>query len=726
MSPRAHTETGLGFEGAKRLLGALRDPDPAALPPPPHASGDPSAPAGAAGFPSIPAYRFVARLGSGGSGTVFKVFRDGSDRPLALKLLAHASAGPADSAQRAFRELDFLETLRLPCVPRLIDYGTHEGRLFFVTDLVPGTSLADLPPPDSSDLRTRVELLARVADAVALLHDRAVLHRDLKPSNVIADPSGQPVIIDLGLAHALNSGLASLTQTGVPLGTPAFMSPEAARGDHRLLSIRTDVFGLGAIGYWLLTGQPPHSPDASVHGAIRRAAEQPVRNPLEAAPTLPIPLSLVLQKACAVRIEHRYATAADFAADLRRYLRGERVLAQPPSLWQHALRWVARHPLATTSAACALVVALSLAIGLLSAWWMTLRPAYFTFDTVDPRDATQATLVTATGYPLARVGGGFGTYVRIAEMVPWPAPWRAEHNLKHVAVLVAGRPGAADSTEGALWVCDPADLRRPLYADSECVAPSPPALYADLFVNERTAGRLPVQAAILADVFAGEAHPGPEIVAIHTAGSTPCAVRVYSLRCELLFEAWHFGPLFEVAWFGEADTNGLIVLTGDRHGRLTHTWDRLGVRKPGKQYANVVLALRPVMGKREGWLADADQAGPASALAWYKAVWPAQASDWFSLPRLLPYTTWHVAGVLPLVFATQLTGGSHGGPPPPRVPWEGTFSLGIDAQGRLVESSLHCSDEWERTFGGDRAAARDFARSIDLVDFPRGVPAAAE
>ncbi|MFN0012664.1 MAG: serine/threonine protein kinase [Phycisphaerales bacterium] len=692
MSPRAHREDDLGFDGAKRLLGALRDarPDVAspgvarAEPPDPGSDGVPDH-----AFPRIPGYRFVARVGSGGAGTVFKVFRDGSDRPLALKLLAHGAAGASDpgggdAARRAWRELDALESLRLPCVPRLIDYGTHEGRLYFATDFVEGTSLSDFAAPDAASVGPRVELLARVADAVALLHDRAVLHRDLKPSNVIADRSGLPVIIDLGLAHALGTHQATLTQTGVPLGTPAFMAPEAARGEHRTLSIRTDVFGVGAIGYWLLTGEPPHRPDASLHGAIRRAAEEPVRNPLDAAPHLPPPLAAILQKACASRIDHRYATAGDLAADLRRWLRGEPVLAQPPSLWQHALRWAARHPLAATLAACVLIVALSLGGTGAGMWWVLGTPAR---ARTSP-DGHMAQLVSRGGNVLG-VHGPVDV-VLLNQLVQRPAALGSGS-----VWLLAFRTGgpaeiSANVPRNELVAIDPSSPDRTLWSSGDTPLHAPAS-------DEQHPDRYRISLATVADVFPDL--PGDEIIATfrhESMGRT--AIRVLDLAGTVVYEAWHSGDITGIGWLpspstplplggaggGHAAIPGTLIVSAIGNHLAQSQTDPDGAVHSG--YPPVVFALRPAAGQRCGWINLPDKGGRTRAdVAWYKRLMPVDLAWRFAGAKVLHLkTNSHMGAAVRLRWDAN----SNLWPGTERLPQGVGYELLINAAGEPVGSGV--------------------------------------
>jgi serine/threonine protein kinase len=279
----------MDLDAAGRALEALDEPEVEAQP----------RDADRGTLPSIEGYVLDGRLGGGGGGEVYRAVRIGSDRPLAIKIL-NQRIGETPEARRAWRELDVLEQLRLPCLPRLLDHGMTDGRMFLVMDFIDGHPLIEHCRINDLDRAARVELLAKVADAVQSLHERGVIHRDIKPSNVIIDPNGQPVLIDLGIAALLSRSAAeTLTKDGAPIGSPAYMAPEQARGEKQAISTRSDVYSLGATACKVLTGDTPHDMDATLHEAIRRVAQDEPRSPRELDPTLAKPLAAVLAKAAA-------------------------------------------------------------------------------------------------------------------------------------------------------------------------------------------------------------------------------------------------------------------------------------------------------------------------------------------------------------------------------------------------------------------------------------------
>ncbi|MCC6661105.1 MAG: serine/threonine protein kinase [Phycisphaerales bacterium] len=442
--------SGVGPAAARRLIEVLAEP-----------SSVESA------HPVVPGYVVEARLGGGGGGEVFRARRDRSDRPVALKIMARSLAGGA-AAQRAWRELDVLAGLHLPAVPRVLDYGLFEGRLFIATEFVDGRTLDEhcgaLPR------RERVELLARVADAVQSLHEHGVIHRDLKPANVLVDAHGDPVVIDMGLASiaAGDPGL-SITADGVPLGSPAFMAPEQARGERGSISVRSDVYGLGATAMVVLTGRSPHgltwerrapndapppadpeastsatpapraaaaaAPDISLADVLRRTAFEPPADPRTMDATLPKPLAAVLAKATAFAATERYASAGDFAADLRRWLRGEPVEAVPAGWWRRGTRWVARHPVLTTAAACCSLLFSTLGLTYVALWFVALEPSMIRIV----ENARAAELVSRAGNVLYRWEGDGDGAVTFAQLAARPG----ESGGEKVALLII-----RDSTKG--------------------------------------------------------------------------------------------------------------------------------------------------------------------------------------------------------------------------------------------------------------------------------------
>jgi tetratricopeptide (TPR) repeat protein len=292
-------------------------------------------------------YRVLGEIGRGGSGRVLEV--EHPDRPgemLALKLLAAGAALNPRAIERLRREGSVLQRLRHPGIVRVHDVGIVDGTPFLAIDRLRGESLAAviararvrgtepgglrcarLELPGDGEPPARVaHIVERIAQAVAAAHAQGLLHRDVKPGNVILTEDGEPVLIDFGLA-ADDTG-PTLTRTGDVLGTPHYMAPEQARGERA--DERSDVHGIGAVLYELLTLQPPRPGDepVAVLDAVRRG---PVPRVRRIEPRAPPALDAIARRAMAFDPRDRYASAASLADDLQAFLAGGDVAARGPA-----------------------------------------------------------------------------------------------------------------------------------------------------------------------------------------------------------------------------------------------------------------------------------------------------------------------------------------------------------------------------------------------------------
>ena len=328
------TEHPLPYRAAGALLGAISDVSLGAE----LDEVDPD-------LPRIGAYHIDRRLGAGGSGVVYHAVRPGWSEEYAIKLL-HRPVGDGLTARRALRELDVVERLRLPSLPRVFDYDVHaDGRLFIVSEYVDGLPLDQHCTAHDLDRHARVQLLVRVARVLHQLHQHGVIHRDVKPGNVLVGPDGEPRLIDLGIAALITDDpLETWSDDQGPVGSPAFMAPEQARGEPAASAIPVDLYGLGATACYLLTGQTPHLRGATLFESIRRVATTAPRRARELDPDLPAPLAAVLDRAIAGRPEDRFHSAAALADDLERWVEGRPVRSQPPSWWRNRWLSIRRHP----------------------------------------------------------------------------------------------------------------------------------------------------------------------------------------------------------------------------------------------------------------------------------------------------------------------------------------------------------------------------------------------
>jgi serine/threonine-protein kinase len=251
-------------------------------------------------LPKILGYEVAAVLGRGGMGIVFRARHLRLNRWVALKMiLAGAYAGTREQ-DRFEREAEAAARLRHPNVVQIYDVGDADGRLYFTMELVDGGNLAQKLVGTPQPGRQAAHVVATLAGAVQAAHACGIVHRDLKPANVLLTSDGIPKISDFGLARWLHDG-ASLTQTGVPLGTPSYMAPEQITGESGEVGPATDIYALGAILYEMLTGRPPFRAETATETERQVVAEEPVP-PSQLNARVPLDLETICLK-CLGRVD---------------------------------------------------------------------------------------------------------------------------------------------------------------------------------------------------------------------------------------------------------------------------------------------------------------------------------------------------------------------------------------------------------------------------------------
>jgi serine/threonine-protein kinase len=295
--------------------------------------------AGPGSCPVIPGYEILGELGRGTMGVVYKARHLRLNRLVALKVILEGRHARPEDLLRFLSEAEVLARCRHPHVVVIYEVGWHDGRPYLTAELVEGGTLArkcGRPQPP----RWAAELLEAVARAVHQAHRRGVIHRDLKPANVLLTRGRRPKLTDFGLAKRL-TGDTGLTETGALLGTPNYMAPEQALCQD--VGAAADVYALGAILYELLTGEPPFRA-ASMLLALERIVSEPPRPPRRLCPSVPRDLEAICLKCLEKEPRDRYGSAAELAADLRRFLAGEPTKARPPSAGRRAGAWLRRRP----------------------------------------------------------------------------------------------------------------------------------------------------------------------------------------------------------------------------------------------------------------------------------------------------------------------------------------------------------------------------------------------
>jgi tetratricopeptide (TPR) repeat protein len=307
-------------------------------------------------------YRRVRVLGTGGMGTVYLAERtDGEiQQQVAVKVLRADADRPAWH-ERFLKERQLLASLNHPSIAHLLDAGrTADGRPYLVMEYVNGVTI-DVHAK-TMDLGDQLRLFLRVCEGVSHAHRHLIIHRDLKPSNILVDASGQPKLLDFGIAKLLDE-TGEATQTVERLLTPNYASPEQLRGSAQTTA--TDVYSLGAVLYKLLTDRSPHESDAETGRAIDFiTGARDILPPSRLNPKLRRDIDSILLKALRREPEERYASVEALTGDVRAFLEYRPVMARAGNLWYYMRRYMRRHWLPVASAALAFV---ALSVGLLVA-----------------------------------------------------------------------------------------------------------------------------------------------------------------------------------------------------------------------------------------------------------------------------------------------------------------------------------------------------------------------
>jgi len=324
-------------------------------------------------------FELLRVLGQGGMGVVHLARQRSTGRLVALKLVRPELIG-LDKARRRFqREIEAVSRLDHPGICTVYEAGEVDGTPYVAMRFVEGSTVAELIRQgveqqaggtestsgfDTSNRRgveAVVQLFEQIATALHAAHEQGVLHRDVKPGNIMIDAQGRPVVLDFGLATADEPGTEALTLSADQIGTPAYMSPEQVQGKVRALDPRSDVYALGVTLYEFVAGVHPfESPTRDV--LYRRILDGRPASLSSARPGLPRDLAVVVQTAMAREPDHRYESAAAFAADLRRVRLREPIVARRPSLARRLVRWCQREPMV------AVLVAALLLTSFVSVW----------------------------------------------------------------------------------------------------------------------------------------------------------------------------------------------------------------------------------------------------------------------------------------------------------------------------------------------------------------------
>jgi serine/threonine protein kinase len=260
---------------------------------------------------SVGRYKIKSELGRGGMATVYRAHDPISNREVAVKVLPREMLHNLLTRSRFKREMKMIASLEHPAIVPVYDVGEDDSQPFFVMRYMSGGSLTGMIKNGKFSLRDAALIIERLAAALDHAHTKKIIHRDIKPDNVLFDGSGHPYLSDFGVAKLTESAVSATGEEII--GTPAYISPEQARGES--VDSRADVYGLGAILYEMLTGERPYSGDTIIGMALQHINE-PVPDILNSRPDLPAEVDLIIKTAMAKDKSQRYATAMDLARAL--------------------------------------------------------------------------------------------------------------------------------------------------------------------------------------------------------------------------------------------------------------------------------------------------------------------------------------------------------------------------------------------------------------------------
>jgi serine/threonine protein kinase len=317
---------------------------------------------------AVPGFEIVGEVGRGGMGVVYKAKQLSTKRVVALKIMLGGWFASHAARSRFQREIELAARCRHPSIVHVLESGfTPTGQPYYAMDYVDGCHLDRWLRIHQPDLCSTLKLFVEICDAVAHAHDHDIVHRDLKPANVLIDAEGRPHILDFGLSKATDEAKADGSQwttvstPGQVMGTPRYLSPEQAAGTPAEIDFRTDVYALGVVLYESLTGAAPVDTSGSHGTATNRILSDSPVPPSTLCKHVDRELETIILKALEKEKYQRYQSVREFGGDIRSYLAGEPIIAQPPSSLYRLRKKLLKHRTRI------LYVAAVLAVGVLAA-----------------------------------------------------------------------------------------------------------------------------------------------------------------------------------------------------------------------------------------------------------------------------------------------------------------------------------------------------------------------
>ncbi len=313
-------------------------------------------------------YELLEEIGRGGQGVVYRARQKSLNRIVALKVIGLAHWATEAHVKRFRMEAEAAAHLDDPRIVPIYEIGERDGACYFSMKFIEGGQLDKVIGSELMPGRKAAELMAKLAHTLHHAHQNGVLHRDVKPGNILLDAKGEPHLTDFGLARLVETE-STVTRTLEVLGTPSYMAPEQAAGNNAQLTSATDVYGLGAVLYQLLTGHPPFA-GGTTYETVHMVLETQPRQPRLCNPKVDRDLETICLKCLEKEPARRYVSAQALAEDIERFLRNEPIRSRRSSRLEHAWRWCKRKPLVASLIAALIMV---VAIGLAGALWELQR-----------------------------------------------------------------------------------------------------------------------------------------------------------------------------------------------------------------------------------------------------------------------------------------------------------------------------------------------------------------